>query len=278
MVEVLLRDIHVVLETLLVSLGLVLHFLLVLLVLVLEVIREGLLVLQREVVLERLELLLHRVDDRGPRRLGERDLMRALVIGERGAPRDLRVHLRNVLRVPGLPRASGGDGLVLEVLLVLPLPLLNLDGELQRLRIGLARAADLELDPGVEPFEGLARSELPAGDQLADLVVRHAALPEVVNLDLAGANVLAEGVRLHLLVAGVHPLLHVGVLFVNNRARADDAARQQEGRVDCHREVERALRERPRLGRRRDRGDDADQHQRALAELLDGVGVVLEED
>ena len=66
MVEVLLRDIHVVLETLLVSLGLVLHFLLVLLVLVLEVIREGLLVLQREVVLERLELLLHRVDDRRP--------------------------------------------------------------------------------------------------------------------------------------------------------------------------------------------------------------------
>jgi hypothetical protein len=44
------------------------------------------------VVLERLELLLHRVDDRVPRRLGERDGVRALIIRELRAPRDLRVH------------------------------------------------------------------------------------------------------------------------------------------------------------------------------------------
>jgi hypothetical protein len=37
------------------------------------------------------------------------------------------------------------------------------------------------------------------------------------------------------------------------------------------------LRERPRLGRRRDRGDDTGQDQRALGELRDGVGVVAEE-
>ena len=105
MVEVLLRDIHVVLETLLVSLGLVLHFLLVLLVLVLEVIREGLPVLQREVVLERLELLLHRVDDRGPRRLGERDLMRALVVGERAcAARSPRSSPQRPSRTRSCPR------------------------------------------------------------------------------------------------------------------------------------------------------------------------------
>ena len=90
--------------------------------------------------------------------------MRAFVVGERRAPRDLCVHLGNVLRVPGLTRASGGDGLIFEVGLVLPLALLNLDGELQRLRVGTARAADLELDPGVEAAEGLSGFELPAGD------------------------------------------------------------------------------------------------------------------
>ena len=134
----------------------------------------------------------------------------------------------------------------------------------------------LSFTPVSNPSKDSPGIELPAGDQFADLVVRHAALPEVVNLDLAGADVLAERVRLHLLVARVHPLLHVGVLFVNHRARADDAARQEERRVDCHREVQRALRERPRLGRRRDGRHDADQDERPLSELLDGVGVVAE--
>ena len=194
--QVLLRNVDVVLETLLVSLRLPLQLPVRGLLLVLEVIRERLPVLQREVVLERLKLLLHRVDDGGPRRLGERDLMRPLVIRERRAPCDLRVHLRNVLRVPGLPRAFRSDGLVLEVLLVLPLALLNLDGELQRLRIGLAGAADLDLGQAraqLAPRRLFAGDHLPAGDEFADLVVRHPAFPEVVDLGLAGEDVLAEG-------------------------------------------------------------------------------------
>jgi hypothetical protein len=60
------------------------------------------------------------------------------------------------------PAAARSDGLVLEVQVVLPLALLDSDGEIQRLRIWLARTADLELDAGVEPFEGLAGKELPA--------------------------------------------------------------------------------------------------------------------
>ena len=94
----------------------------------------------------------------------------------------------------------------------LGLPLADLGGALQRLKVrllaGLACVRNGEFRTA-EIKRLLARKDLFPHDEFPDLVVRHSLLAQFLDTRLATGKLLAEGLLLHLVEAGLELLLRV---------------------------------------------------------------------
>ncbi|MGH9721123.1 MAG: hypothetical protein ACRD8O_12990 [Bryobacteraceae bacterium] len=123
----------------------------------------------------------------------------------------------------------------------------------------------------------LARKDLLSGNEFPDLVVRHPLLAQFRDTRLASGKLLAEGLLLHLVEAGLESFLRVLPVVVDDGARRDDAGGKQSVGVQTG-ESQRGdgRRQRHDLVGERVRNKDARDPQGYLAEFLQQVGVLAE--
>ena len=162
------------------------------------------------------------------------------------------------------------------LVLDLQLALAYLRGPLQRFEVRLLACRDGDLRAFVGP-RLCARQQTVAGDQFADLVVRHPLLTQRFDAGLAAEELLAERLALHLVELRLKPLLGGFPVVVDDSARRDHARGEQRVGIQA-RQIQRRDRPRQRhdpVGQRVGRERPRDP-QRNFAELRQPVGVLFQ--